>query len=151
MAKLMLLWAAITGRAFSPERKEAAMLGDKDVQATVAVKSLARAQDFYEGVLGLVPVADSEMGTQTYRAGGATVLVYESAFAGTNRATALTWALGDAFDSVFRALQEMGVVFERYGMEGAVMDGDVHVFGGMRLAWFKDPDGNIIHIGSFSA
>ena len=126
------------------------MLDDKDVQATVAVKSLDRAQDFYEGVLGLKPVGARQMGVQAFRAGRTTVLVYESQFAGTNRATTLTWALGEAFDSVVRALDEMGVAFERYDIPGARMEDGVHVVGDMRLAWFKDPDGNIIHIGSFA-
>jgi hypothetical protein len=35
------------------------------------------------------------------------------------------------------------VPFERYDMPGAKLEGDVHVFDGMRVAWFKDPDGNI--------
>ena len=29
---------------------------------------------------------------------------------------------------------------------GATMDGDVHVFGDVRVAWFKDPDGNILNL-----
>jgi catechol 2,3-dioxygenase-like lactoylglutathione lyase family enzyme len=125
------------------------MLGDKDVMATVAVKSLEAARPFYEGVLGLRPVGAAEMGVQAYRAGKAVVMVYESEFAGTNKATGLTWALGEDFDAVMGALKDEGVAFERYDMPGAAYDGDVHVFGGMRVAWFKDPDGNIINIGNY--
>lgn len=125
------------------------MLADKDAQATVAVKSLERARPFYEGVLGLEPVGDGQPVVQAYRAGGSTLLVYESAYAGTNQATSVTWPLGADFDATLKALQAKGVAFERYDFPGVVHDGDVHVFGDNRVAWFKDPDGAIIHIGNF--
>ena len=125
------------------------MLKDRDVAATVAVRSLDRARPFYEDVLGLVRQDQAEMGVQTYRAGKTAVLVYESAFAGTNEATSLTWALGDDFDAVIDELRSKGVAFERYEMDGAEFADGVHRFGDMKLVWIKDPDGNIIHLGSF--
>jgi len=125
------------------------MLGNKDVQATAAVKSLERARPFYEGVLGLTPLPGEQPGVQGYRAGNSTVLVYESEFAGTNRATTLTWSLGQDFDAVVKALKAKGVAFERYDLPNVTMDGDVHVWGDTRVAWFKDPDGNIINIGNY--
>jgi predicted enzyme related to lactoylglutathione lyase len=33
-------------------------------------------------------------------------------------------------------------------MPGMKHDGDVHVGGGMRIAWFKDPDGNVLSVVS---
>jgi catechol 2,3-dioxygenase-like lactoylglutathione lyase family enzyme len=127
------------------------MLKDRDVAATVAVRSLERARPFYEDVLGLAPEDRAEMGVQTYRAGKTAVLVYESEFAGTNEATSLTWALGDDFDAVIDDLRSKGVGFERYDMDGAAFDDGVHRFGEMKLVWIKDPDGNIIHLGNFQA
>jgi hypothetical protein len=41
-----------------------------------------------------------------------------------------------------------GVTFERYDMQGARHDGAIHVFGDFKAAWFKDPDGNILHVNS---
>ena len=125
------------------------MLKDINVAATVAVRSLERARPFYEDVLGLVREDQAEMGVQTYRAGKTAVLVYESEFAGTNEATSLTWALGNDFDAVIDDLGSKGVTFEQYDMEGATFDDGVHRFGDMKLVWIKDPDGNIIHLGSF--
>jgi len=125
------------------------MLKDIDVAATVAVRSLDRARPFYEDVLGLIREDQAETGVQTYRAGKTAVLVYESEFAGTNKATSLTWALGDDFDAVVDDLRSMGVTFEQYDMEGATFDDGVHRFGDMKLVWIKDQDGNIIHLGSF--
>ena len=126
------------------------MLGNKDAQATVPVKSLDRARPFYEQVLGLEPLPAEQPGVQGYKAGGSTVLVYESAFAGTNKATTVTWPLGASFDEVVKGLQAKGVAFLHYdGMLGVILEGDVHVAGDMRVAWFQDPDGNIINIGNY--
>jgi hypothetical protein len=71
-------------------------------------------------------------------------VVYVSSFAGSNKATAATWVAGDQVDEIARDLKEKGVAFEHYDMPGMAREGDVHVAGGMRVAWFKDPDGNIL-------
>jgi len=47
-----------------------------------------------------------------------------------------------------QALRAAGVTFEHYNLPGAQRDGDIHVFGDFRAAWFKDPDGNVLHINS---
>ena len=121
------------------------MLGDKSAAATIAVSDLDRARDFYENTLGLTAVQE-DAGGVLYRSGASVLLVYPSEYAGTNKATAVTWAMGDAFDRTVDALKSKGVRFERYDMPGATMDGDVHVFGDMRVAWFKDPDGNLLNL-----
>jgi catechol 2,3-dioxygenase-like lactoylglutathione lyase family enzyme len=125
------------------------LLAKKDPIATVAVKDLAKARTFYENTLGLEPVEGEEQSVQSYRAGASTLLVYESAYAGTNQATSVTWPLGDDLDAVIRDLKAKGVTFEHYDMPGAKHDGDVHDFGKVRVAWFKDPDGNIFNLGNF--
>ena len=125
------------------------MLGDKTAQATVAVKDLKAARPFYETVLGLTPLPSDEPSVQGFRAGEATVLLYESDHAGTNEATALTWSLGEAFDDEVKALQAKGVAFEHYDMPGMTREGDVHRAGEMRVVWFKDPDGNILSLGNY--
>ena len=125
------------------------MLGDRDAQATVAVKDLKVARPFYEEVLGLEPLPSDEPSVQGFRAGRSVVLLYESRLAGTNEATALTWSLGDDLDATVAALKAKGVQFERYDLPGMTHDGDVHVAGDMRVVWFKDPDGNILSLGNF--
>jgi hypothetical protein len=72
------------------------------------------------------------------------LLVYRSDYAGTNQATAATWAVGDELDSVMDDLRSKGVSFEHYDLPGTTREGDVHILGDMRGAWFKDPDGNIL-------
>jgi catechol 2,3-dioxygenase-like lactoylglutathione lyase family enzyme len=119
------------------------MLGDKEVIATIAVRNLDAAKRFYEGKVGLKLADVQEEGTVSYQSGQSTVLVYESEYAGTNKATAATWVVGDEVDKVVRELKGKGVAFEHYDLPGMTRQGDVHVAGQMRAAWFKDPDGNI--------
>jgi catechol 2,3-dioxygenase-like lactoylglutathione lyase family enzyme len=119
------------------------MLGSKDAIATVAVRNLDAARKFYEGKLGLAAKGDQEPGTVTYGAGRTSLFVYESQFAGTNKATAVTWPVGDALDGVVRDLKGKGVSFEHYDLPETTREGDIHVAGKVRVAWFKDPDGNI--------
>lgn len=78
------------------------MLSDKDVSATIAVKDLSRARKFYEGTLGLQVLENMEPGGIVYKSGRSPVLVYKSTHAGTNKATAATWVVGDSVDTVAR-------------------------------------------------
>jgi len=128
--------------------KEVDMLGDKDAIATVAVKDLGTARPFYEDKLGLKPFQVEEShGVITYKTGGSSLLVYASQFAGTNQATTVTWSVGGEFDDIVQSLKSKGVTFERYdGLPGLTRQGDVHRSGDLKLAWFKDPDGNIHHL-----
>jgi hypothetical protein len=71
--------------------------------------------------------------------------VYRSSFAGTNKATALTWTVDDVED-VVRTLKAKGIKFEHYDLPETKREGDVHVSGDIKVAWFKDPDGNILSV-----
>jgi catechol 2,3-dioxygenase-like lactoylglutathione lyase family enzyme len=121
-----------------------AMLGDRDAVATVAVKDLETARRFYRDTLGLKPAGEDDPEFSSYRTGNSSLLVYRSAYAGTNQATAVTWPVGDEVEDIVRTLKARGVSFERYDMPGTTLKGDVHITGGHKAAWFKDPDGNII-------
>jgi catechol 2,3-dioxygenase-like lactoylglutathione lyase family enzyme len=122
------------------------MLGDRDAAATLAVSDLGRARAFYEGTLGLTPVME-DPGAVVYRSGTSAVLVYPSAYAGTNKATAASWTVGDEFDAIVDDLREKGVAFERYDdLPDMAREGDVHLLGEFKSVWFKDPDGNILNL-----
>jgi catechol 2,3-dioxygenase-like lactoylglutathione lyase family enzyme len=124
------------------------MLEAKNAMATIAVRNLQAAKQFYEGKVGLELADAQEPGTAAYRSGESTVLVYESEYAGTNKATAATWVVGDDVDRIVRDLKAKGVAFEHYDFPEMKREGDVHVGGHMRAAWFKDPDGNILALVS---
>lgn len=119
------------------------MLGDKTAKATIGVRNIEAARRFYEDKLGLKPLPEQEPGALFYKAGGSTIFVYESQYAGTNKATAVTWDVGKDVDGLVQALKAKGVTFEKYDLPHTTREGDVHVAGKLRLAWFKDPDGNI--------
>ena len=122
------------------------MLGKHDVGATLAVSDFEAAKKFYEDTLGLT-TATAMQGAAIYTSGASRLLVYESENAGTNKATAATWATGGQFDAVIDDLRGKGVSFEHYDdLPGATRDDDVHTMSGMRGVWFKDPDGNILSI-----
>jgi catechol 2,3-dioxygenase-like lactoylglutathione lyase family enzyme len=124
------------------------MLGDIRAIATVAVSDLKKAEAFYEGTLGLKVEAREGEEVVSYATGGTVLNVYRSRYAGTNKATAATWVVGDRLDAVVAALAAKGVVFEHYELPGMKREGDVHVGGDLRVAWFKDPDGNIHNLVS---
>jgi len=120
------------------------MLKDKNSSAIVAVKDLDRAKTFYSDVLGLNLADTSNEGMLGYRTGNTWLTVYQSDFAGTNQANAVSWDVGVELDNIVAGLKDKGVAFEHYDDMGR--QGDIHVCGSMRLAWFKDPDGNILHL-----
>jgi catechol 2,3-dioxygenase-like lactoylglutathione lyase family enzyme len=119
------------------------MLGKYKTVATAAVKDLNAAKEFYANTLGLKQIGAEGAEAVEYQTGGGTMLlVYRSQYAGSNNATAVTWNVDD-IQAVVRDLKAKGVVFERYDIPGAKVDGDIYSFGTLHNAWFKDPDGNI--------
>ena len=121
------------------------MLGKSDATPMIAVKDLDRARKFYEETLGLS--AKEAMGGEVLEvtSGDTLINVYRSEFAGTNKATALTFEVDD-IESEVSELKEKGVFFEQYDMPGLERQGDLYVAEGMKTAWFKDPDGNILSL-----
>ena len=123
------------------------MLKDRSSSAIVAVSDLDRARTFYEDTLGLTRVEGGEQdGVLGFRTGDTYLTVYKSGYAGTNKANAVTWDMkGDLVETV-NHLRAKGVTFERYDFPGMEWRDGVHEAGPVKLAWFKDPDGNILHL-----
>jgi catechol 2,3-dioxygenase-like lactoylglutathione lyase family enzyme len=124
-----------------------ATLGDSQAVATIPVSDAARAKAFYGETLGLT-LNEERPGVATYKSGNTVLFVYETDKAGTNKATAATWPVADV-DAVVAELKSRGVAFERYdNLPETELHGDIHVSGAgkMKMAWFKDPDGNILSI-----
>jgi len=121
------------------------MLGKADATPMIAVKDLDRARRFYEDTLGLKE-KDSWGEGVTLESGDTRLNLYRSQFAGTNKATALTFDVDD-IDKEVGELKEKGIFFERYDLPGLRQQGDLYVGeGGFKTAWFKDPDGNILSL-----
>jgi catechol 2,3-dioxygenase-like lactoylglutathione lyase family enzyme len=122
------------------------MLGNKNAVANVAVKDLPKARKFYEEILGLSPLHIEGEEVVVFKTGDTRLNVYRSDYAGTNKATAVTFPVGDEIDAIARALKAKGVTFDHYDFPGLSHEGDVHVMEDMRVAWFRDPEGNILNL-----
>ena len=120
------------------------MLGKADATPMIPVADLDRARKFYEETLGLETKDEWGEGV-TMESGDTLINVYRSEFAGTNKATALTFEVDDAEKEVGE-LKDKGVFFEHYDLPGLQRQGDLYVAEGMKTAWFKDPDGNILSL-----
>jgi catechol 2,3-dioxygenase-like lactoylglutathione lyase family enzyme len=121
------------------------MLSDSNVKVMLPVKDLEAAKEFYGRKLGLEKM-DEGMGVAVYRSGESLLVVYPSQFAGTNQGTAALWDVEDVEKTVAE-LRAKGVTFEHYDdLPRLVRTGDIHRGGGIVVAWFKDPDGNILSV-----
>ena len=118
------------------------MLGNNNAIATVGVRDIEKASKFYEGTLGLKPTGPQRQGTRAYQSGSSRLFVYQSQYAGTNQATAVTWVVEDV-EKLVSELGAKGVKFEHYDLPEATRKGDLHISGKLIVAWFKDTDGNI--------
>lgn len=123
------------------------MFKDKTSSAIVAVSDLDRAKRFYGETLGLGSSGDMD-DMLAFRTGDTTLVVYKSDSAGTNKANAVVWAAQEDFDSVIGELRGNGVTFEEYPDMGMEIRDGAHIAGDFKAAWFKDPDGNILHVNN---
>lgn len=124
------------------------MLKSHSSSAIVAVRDIKRARQFYEQILGLEIEGSEGDDVLVFKTGGTHLVVYSSEFAGANQANAVVWGVGDEIETIAAELKGKGVSFERYDMEGATYTDGVHRMGDFRMVWFKDPDGNILHLNS---
>jgi catechol 2,3-dioxygenase-like lactoylglutathione lyase family enzyme len=114
--------------------------------ATIPAKDIQGTRRFYEGVLGLEVVQEDPMGI-TYRSGDSLLNLYQTEFAGTAKHTLGGFVVKDA-EAAADELRAKGVTFEEYDMPEAGIKtvNGIAETGGMKGAWFKDPEGNILSI-----
>jgi catechol 2,3-dioxygenase-like lactoylglutathione lyase family enzyme len=131
-----------------PIEEGASMLSQHTPVATLPTKDLPKARSFYEDTLGLTPERESVAGV-SYKCGGGMVFIYQSEYAGTNKATAVSFSVTDeAFDDEIDALRKKGITCQTFEYEGMEWKDDVMVSDEMRAVWFSDPDGNVLNIGT---
>jgi catechol 2,3-dioxygenase-like lactoylglutathione lyase family enzyme len=128
------------------------MLSDCRVGAAIPVKDMDEARNFYENTLGLKVMEDRPDGVAFEGAGGTGFLVFTSSGASDGSFTQLSWECTDV-EAEVADLRSRGVTFEQYDMPGFTSDanGIVTMEDGTKGAWFKDPAGNLLAIGEFSA
>jgi catechol 2,3-dioxygenase-like lactoylglutathione lyase family enzyme len=120
------------------------MLGSTKIVAFVPTKDFDKARAFYEGVLGLRFVKDDGFAL-VLDANGIMVRVAKVQDFKPAQFTILGWQVPD-IESVVRGLQKKGVHFEIFGF---LKQDDLGIWTaptGDKVAWFKDPDGNVLSV-----
>jgi catechol 2,3-dioxygenase-like lactoylglutathione lyase family enzyme len=120
------------------------MLGSKKIMAFVPTRDSNKARSFYEGVLGLRFVSEDPFAL-VLEANGILVRVAKVPEFKPQQFTILGWQVSDIEEAV-SGLQKKGVHFEKYGFDGQDDCGIWTAPGGARVAWFKDPDGNVLSV-----
>jgi catechol 2,3-dioxygenase-like lactoylglutathione lyase family enzyme len=115
----------------------------------VATSKPEEARGFYEGVLGLAFIEDTQFAL-VFDLHGTMLRIQKVPRVTLTGYTALGWQVADIRAAV-RELTEAGVTFERF--EGMPQD-ELGVWAtpdGSAVAWFKDPDGNTLSIAQLTA
>lgn len=124
------------------------MLASSDVIAFASTTDLARARSFYEAALGL-PIVDENAYACVFNAHGTMLRITAVAVVAHPGYTVLGWRVTDISETVTR-LESLGILFARYdGMEQDAQ-GVWTTPNGDRIAWFTDPDGNVLSLTEFN-
>jgi len=109
----------------------------------IPVSDMDRARRFWEEKVGLEAAEVHPEGV-VYRCGsGSWVFLYQSAGAGTNRASCAFWTVDDVEKEV-ADLKKRGVEFEEYDRPGIRTVNGIATGSRVKTAWFKDTEGNIM-------
>ncbi|KJS60268.1 VOC family protein [Streptomyces rubellomurinus] len=119
------------------------MLGDAPVLAMIPAADLARAKAYYTDTLGLKLVEETPEDV-TFESGGIRFGMYETPSGGQAAHTLASFKVAD-LDGEMSALRARGITFEEYDFPGLKTENGVAVGSdGLRAAWFKDCEGNIL-------
>jgi catechol 2,3-dioxygenase-like lactoylglutathione lyase family enzyme len=120
------------------------MLGDHNIIAFIATGDAERARQFYEDVLGLRCIEDTPFAL-VFEARGTMLRIQKlSAFKPAPHSV-LGWSVPD-IEAIIRELRDKGVRFERFAEMAQDELGVWSAPSGAKVAWFKDPDGNILSL-----
>ena len=120
------------------------MLNDQNIVAFVPTTDFARARAFYEGQLGLEFKYDDGFAL-VLDANGIMLRIAKVADFAPARFTILGWEVDGIHDMIGK-LAEKGIKFERFGLPNQDDSGIWEAPSGGKVAWFKDPDGNVLSL-----
>jgi catechol 2,3-dioxygenase-like lactoylglutathione lyase family enzyme len=112
--------------------------------ASIPAKDLDGTRRFYEDVLRLEIIREDPGGI-TYRTGDSVIVLYPTQYAGTAEHTLGGFLVKD-IESAVADLRAKGVTFEEYDMPGLTTENGIASLGPDKVAWFKDPEGNILSL-----
>jgi predicted enzyme related to lactoylglutathione lyase len=125
------------------------ILGASTVISFAPTTDPARARAFYEGVLGLRLIADEQPFALVFDANGIMLRVTTVPKLTPQQFTILGWRVAD-IEATADRLNAAGVEFQRYkGLNDSDPRGIWNSPSGARIAWFKDPDGNVLSLTEF--
>lgn len=124
------------------------MLANSPIVAFVATTDPSRAKAFYRDILGLLLISEDEYAL-VFDAHGTMLRVAIVGEVVVAPYTVLGWQVGD-IEATVRGLAAKGVKFERYPwMEKETEQDDLGIWSapsGAKVAWFKDPEGNLLSV-----
>ena len=124
------------------------VLGSQKLVAFVAVRDPERAKTFYRDTLGLRLVSEQLPFALVFDANGTMLRVTIVGEPVVAPYTVLGWDVAD-IAATARQLAGAGVTMERYP---GMTQNDLGIWtspGGAKVAWFKDPDGNVLSVTEF--
>ena len=124
------------------------MFASVKLQAIICTSRIEEAEQFYGGSLGL-PLQARSLGALVYDVGGTALRVSPVPATRPSEHTVLGFAVPD-LASALTVLRERGVTFERFPGFSHDESGVVSAPDGSRVAWFRDPDGNLLSVVQYS-
>ena len=124
------------------------MLTKAPINVVLPAADLARAEKFYSEKLGLTGMERDEGGILISCGGDTKIYIYERPAVKVEH-TQASFTVKD-IEAEMKELRGRGVVFEEYDMPGLKTVNGIAELGGMKSAWFKDSEGNIIAIAEYS-
>ena len=120
------------------------MLASSKIMGFVPTKDSAQARSFYEGKLGFQFVSD-DMFALVVRAGETMIRIAKTKDFTPALYTVLGWQVSK-IEEIVAWLQKRGVAFEKYPFVQDKESGIWTAPTGDKVAWFKDPDGNVLSV-----
>ena len=123
------------------------MLEDKKLKAFIPTVDIEKAKDFYSNVLGLELISEDQYGME-FNTNGALLRITKVNKLTPHPFTVLGWDV-DNLPFMIASLKKAGIEFERYNF---LEQDDLGIWsapGGVKVAWFKDPDGNLLSLTEY--
>ena len=124
------------------------MFASAKLQAVICTSRIEQAEQFYGGTLAL-PLQARSHGALVYDVGGTALRISPVPSAHPSEHTVLGFAVPD-IASAMTVLRERGVTFERFPGFSHDEWGVVSTPDRSRVAWFRDPDGNLLSVVQYS-
>jgi catechol 2,3-dioxygenase-like lactoylglutathione lyase family enzyme len=120
------------------------MMSDKNLKSFIPTIMPAKAKAFYRDILGLELLSEDEYALE-FNANNVLLRVTTVPEFKPNEFTILGWNVPD-IAALIRLMNSKGIIFEKYGFLNQDDWGIWTAPGGSKVAWFKDPDGNLLSL-----